>query len=268
VLGRYRDQAGHPREVLAVAGAERSVLVVDRDALALTDRRLVAHLASDEPAKNARFVCDEYLANEHRGGCRAVTAEDLERGLDDGGSGVACTGDPVIRDVRGEYALEAVAGSRLIPELRWVADPGPPTGHTVSLREVVGRLESYEPARQISLAALVRHGGDPTVSVCALRAELTRVDASRIVLNRRLREAVLQAMRTEGLTASEIAIRCGRVKHDARGNVTGETSWLARRLGLAPESGQGTPTPWIRSDVLGLIARCGLGISPREVELG
>jgi hypothetical protein len=67
---------------------------------------------------------------------------------------------------------------------------------------------------------------------------------------------------------SEIAMRCGRVKYDSRGNVSGETSWLSRRLGLAPEGGEAHPTPWVHSDVLALIARRGLGISPREVELG
>jgi hypothetical protein len=66
---------------------------------------------------------------------------------------------------------------------------------------------------------------------------------------------------------SEIAIRCGRVKRDSRGNESGETSWLARRLGMLPEGGHETPTPWVHSDVLALIARRGLGISPREVEL-
>jgi len=66
---------------------------------------------------------------------------------------------------------------------------------------------------------------------------------------------------------SEIAIRCGRVKRDRQGNESGETSWLARRLGLLPEGGQRIPTPWVHSDVLGLIARRGLGLSPREVEL-
>jgi hypothetical protein len=67
---------------------------------------------------------------------------------------------------------------------------------------------------------------------------------------------------------SEIALRCGKVKRDSRGNESGETSWLARRLGLAPESGERAPTPWIHTDVLALIARRGLGVSPREVELG
>ena len=56
------------------------------------------------------------------------------------------------------------------------------------------------------------------------------------------------------------------MKRDACGNESGETSWLARRLGLLPEGGKERPTPWIHSDVLALIARRGLGLSPREVE--
>ena len=86
------------------------------------------------------------------------------------------------------------------------------------------------------------------------------------MLNRRLREVVLATIGRNELSMSEIAIRCGRVKRDSRGNESGETSWLGRRLGLLPEGGQRTPTPWIHSDVLGLIARSGLGLSPREVE--
>jgi hypothetical protein len=66
---------------------------------------------------------------------------------------------------------------------------------------------------------------------------------------------------------SEIAIRCGRIKRDRNGNASGETSWLARRLGIMPEGGCTAPTPWIHTDVLALIARCGLGVAPREVEL-
>jgi hypothetical protein len=66
---------------------------------------------------------------------------------------------------------------------------------------------------------------------------------------------------------SEIALRCGIVKRDRRGKVSGETSWLARRIGIMPEGGETEITPWIHSDVLAVIARKGLGISPREVEL-
>ena len=38
------------------------------------------------------------------------------------------------------------------------------------------------------------------------------------------------------------------------------------RLGMMPEGGRARPTPWVHSDVLALIARDGLGLSPREVE--
>jgi hypothetical protein len=269
MLGRYNDRAGWPREVVVFRGAAGSRLVVDRDAVTFGARRLVAHLAADEPADNARLICEQYLADPSRGHCRPVVSGDLvaapleeelrpevdcERVLVDGS--------------RRSYRLRPVEGSRSIPDLRWFADSDAMGGDATSLREVIARLESYEPARAMTRSALGRHGGDPRISVCVLRAELERVDASRVVLNRRLREAVLDAMRRDGLSASEIAIRCERIKRDAHGNIAGETSWLARRIGLAPEGGESAPTPWIHSDVLALIARRGLGLSPREVELG
>ena len=115
-------------------------------------------------------------------------------------------------------------------------------------------------------AALDAHAQQPSVSVCGLRCELDRACNSPIVLNRALRERVERAVASEGLSMSEIAIRCGRVKRDKRGNESGETSWLARRIGQLPEGGAEYPTPWVHSDVLALIARDGLGVSPREVE--
>jgi hypothetical protein len=60
---------------------------------------------------------------------------------------------------------------------------------------------------------------------------------------------------------------CGRIKHDRRGNGSGETSWLARRVGLLPSTAGARPNPWVHSDTLALIARDGLGVAPREVEL-
>ena len=132
---------------------------------------------------------------------------------------------------------------------------------------MVARFEDYEPARGITANALAAHGSDPTLSTSCLTAELTRLAESPIVLNRQLREAVQARLARGDLTMSEIAIRCGRCKRDRRGNVSGETSWLARRIGLAPEAGRDQPTPWVHSDVLALIARDGLGLSPREVEL-
>jgi hypothetical protein len=97
-----------------------------------------------------------------------------------------------------------------------------------------------------------------------LHSSLFRMDVSKIVLNRGLRQAVLAAAAAQGLSMSEIAVRCGRVKHDSKGKESGETSWLARRLGIAPEGGESTPTPWIHSDVLALIALL-LGVQGRRL---
>jgi hypothetical protein len=130
----------------------------------------------------------------------------------------------------------------------------------------VGALQEYAPAFAISGRALGARARPAEVSSTVLRLELARVQESPIVLNRRLREVVLATVAASELSMSAIAIRCGRIKRDARGNMSGETSWLGRRLGLLPEGGQSTPTPWIHSDVLGLIARSGLGLSPLEVE--
>jgi hypothetical protein len=138
----------------------------------------------------------------------------------------------------------------------------------VCLRETVGALERYEPVCGLTRRALARYRDDTNVSTAVLRGELERLRESPIVLNRKLRQTVLAAIERHGLSLSEIAIRCGRIKRDSKGNASGETSWLARRLGILPESGASRPTPWVHSDVLALIARNGLGISPREVELG
>ncbi len=92
-----------------------------------------------------------------------------------------------------------------------------------------------------------------------LRGELDRACNSPIVLNRALRERLERAVEREGLSMSEIALRCNRVKRDARGRQSGETSWLARRIGQLPEAGKPEPTPWIHSDVLARIARDGSG---------
>jgi hypothetical protein len=135
------------------------------------------------------------------------------------------------------------------------------------VREAVASLENYEPIRALTCRAIARHTGRREISIAVLRAELARVQRSSIVLNRALRAAALDAIERRGESMSEIAMRCGRIKRDAAGRESGETSWLARRLGLLPEAGRDSPTPWIHSDVLALIARDGLGLSPREVEV-
>jgi hypothetical protein len=277
-LARYVDHHGNPREVTVRHGLAGSTLVVDRDAVSLGDGRLVAHLSADEPAENAVLMCNAYLedvrARKFR--CRNLTETDtgtepalehtepheaVDRGVEEA--------DPV--DSRGyTYRLECVSAGMAIPALRWCQrEPETASGRrqAVSLRDVIAAVEDYEPMCGLTHRALLRHGTDTAISTSVLGAELARVRESPIVLNRRLREVVLATLERDGLSMSEIAIRCGRVKRDGRGNESGETSWLGRRLGLLPDSGQSTPTPWIHSDVLALIARHGLAISPREVEL-
>jgi len=279
-LGRYTDSEGRPREVVARPGLAGSVLGMDRDAATLGDLRLVAHLGADEPTENAVVVTSCYLEDIQRRPfrCRHVTAEDLEIELFADGEeeeellgGLAPSETKLVDQCGRSYLLELLQTGMSIPELRWRQHP--PEGaegeaRVVSLREVIACLESYEPVRTLTVKALAPHRGDLKVSITVLRAELERVLESPIVLNRGLRQAVLAAAAAQGLSMSEIAIRCGRVKHDSRGNESGETGWLARRLGILPEGGGSMPTPWIHNDVLALIARHGLGIAPREVELG
>jgi hypothetical protein len=280
-LGRYTDTTGRTREVIAGRRGDGSVLVVDRDAFTLSDRRLVAHLGADEPTGNAALVCAHYLRDAHRGRCRRVTAEDLT-----GRSFAACEQSHCsaaegrkgaeLADEHGTssyaYCLKLARADASAVELRWhrhSRQGGPAAATTpVCLREVIGAVESYEPACGLTHGALMAYREDPEVSIAVLHGELGRMRESPIVLNRKLRQAVLAAIEHHGLSMSEIALRCGRVKRDSKGHASGETSWLARRVGMLPESGTSRRTPWVHSDVLALIARNGLGISPREVELG
>lgn len=279
-LGRYTDPGGRQRELVRRSGAAGSTLVLDRLARTLTDARLVAHLAADEPQENAQIVASLYLA-EREGArrCRLLTAEDLQSAqyapvesraaIEPKGAGGAAGEQLVDRHGRG-YRLALARCGTAISELRWQRHP--PDGEygcpqVVTVREVIGSLESYEPVRALTAQAVKAHATDRAVSVVVLRAELARVCESCVLLNRGLREAVLAAIGKRGLTMSEIAIRCGRCKRDVRGNLSGETSWLARRIGTLPEHGKKAPTPWISSDVLALIARDGLDVCPREVEL-
>jgi hypothetical protein len=255
------------REVVCRAGHGGSVLVVDRDAGGREQELLVAHLAADEPPENAALVCEHYLSGGWRVRCRALTDEDVR--------GAPFAGDDERFAMRRDaswlssplvgMALRRLHTGMSIPELRWTRSA---TSGAISLREAIAAFESYEPLLGCTRRALAEWRPDGRVSTVVLEAELGRVLESPIVLNRGLREAVLERARPGLLSMSEIAMRCGRVKRDRKGNLSGETSWLARRIGLLAECGHGAPTRWIHSDVLALIAREGLGIAPREVELG
>ncbi len=250
------------------------MLVLDRDATTLSDRRLLAHLAPDEPHENAALICRLYLEDPAGHRCRRVEPSDLEltpfAPLES-----AVPSAPAPFDVRVQargviYRLAPVPGEHTTAQLRWSRSQGHDDRRDqepAKLRDVVGALESYEPVRSLTEQALACHREDAAVLSTRLRDEFDRLCASPIVLNRGLREAVLDALDRRGMTMSEIALRCGIVKRDRNGNPSGETSWLARRVGLMPEGGTQAITPWIHSDVLASIARLGLGLSPREVEL-
>ncbi len=135
------------------------------------------------------------------------------------------------------------------------------------LRDVIAHLEDYEPARTLTTSALASYREDQNCATSVLDDELPHLQESPQVLNRKLREAVLTAVGEHGLTLSEIARRCGRTKRDRAGRISGQTSWLARRIGQLLDSGQQHPSRWVRSDLLALIAREGLHVSPREIEL-
>jgi hypothetical protein len=265
------------------------VLVVDRDATTLGDQRLLAHLHADEPAGNAALVCRLYLADPRRGRCRALSPADLlsaptgEPGVPDackpGAAPRACAAphmcsaphgcEPLRHDGR-LYRIVPVADRRSQGvQLRWCEARrlrGPWT--PLALRELVARFESYEPVCALTAAALAGQPRGRASASGTLHGELRRLKRSPVVLNRGLREAVLVAVEHRGLSLSEIAVRCGKLKRDRQGRVSGQTSWLTRRIGLAPEAGGRRTVRWIHTDVLATIAREGLGVSPREVELG
>lgn len=289
----YADSKGRARELVVQPGAQGSLLIVDRDASTLCDRRLVAHLGAEEPDENAVLLCRLYLATPRR--CRPLTDDDLTAvpesvaapsaapaalrpaGAPAAAAAVAGADDDEVAVLRCEgrlYRLAPVAhaGSSCAPRLRWCSALASASAHgrrwaPMPLREVVGRFESYEPVRSLTVQALARHEEGRTVATSVLKRELERLDGSAVVLNRGLREAVVRALGEQDMTMSEIALRCGRIKRDRRGRLSGQTSWLARRVGLMPES-DGRLVRWIHSDVLALIARQGLGLAPREVELG
>jgi len=277
-LGQYTDHhSGATREIVCLPGAGGSRLVIDRDALKRSDQRLVAHLAPDEPRENAALVCKHYVREPAGRWCRRVTPEDLEvvpfADTEQIEPQAEATLSPTaLTDSQGRtYCLELHATGMSIPELRWSRrSPAvePTSSEPISMRETIASLESYEPVRTLTHTALTLHRDDPTVSVAMLRAERARMEVSKIVLNRGLRAAVQREVARGQVSMSEIAMRCGRIKHDKKGNQSGETSWLARRIGQLAEGGQDGPTPWVHTDVLALIVRDGLGATPREIELG
>jgi hypothetical protein len=275
-FGRYVEhETQDVRELVGLARPDGSTFVVDRLARTAGDGRVVARIAASEPPENAAMIAEMYLADEpRRGRCRLLSADDLARTRPASSpTSIASTVLEHAPLLDGEgycFRIRELTTGRSVPELRWARsrlhdEQEPP--EPVTLRDVVARLEDYEPARALTIETLAAYREDPSCSTCTLDGELQRLQASTIVLNRGLREAVRGAVKFRGLSMSEIALRCGRTKRDRAGRVSGETSWLARRIGQVPESGEQHPSPWVQNDVLALIARDGLRVCPREVEL-
>jgi len=274
-LGSYlAPDTGETRAIIRLTRPDGSTLLIDCIASTLGDGRLLAHLTSEEPFENAQILCEMYLADETRGHCRPLTQHDLDQSRPRGPSLESESTEPrdtPLLDSDGHlYRIRQIATERSVPQLRWTRslDPGSEEPfEIVSLRHVVARLQDYEPARAITSDAVAPSRQEPSLSSSQLRSELERLACSPIVLNRVLRETVQRKVAGGELSMSEIAMRCGRIKRDRRGNLSGETSWLARRIGQMPEGGCAEPTPWVHTDVLARIARDGLAASPREVEL-
>jgi hypothetical protein len=273
-LGQYFEHE-RVRELISLPRPDGSVFVVDRLAHTPSEGRVVAHLAASEPPENAGIIAEMYLADsERRGRCRLLSADDLASTRpvsSPANSKSAVLEHTPLLDGGGYcFRLRELVLGRSVPELRWIRSrfhDEQESSEVVTLRDVVGRLEDYEPARALTVEALAAYREDPSCSTCTLDTELQRLEGSILVLNRALREAVQVAVKHRSMTMSEIALRCGRTRRYRSGEVKGETSWLARRIGQAPESGEEDPSPWVQSDVLALIAREGLRVCPCEVEL-
>ena len=158
-LGTYRDLEGRTRAVIVRPGAGGSVLVIDQDAETLTDRRLVAHLAADEPAINAQMVAELYLADPAGRWARALQGRDwvtLPGGRElPQDPEPASTGE--LEDAGGRrYRLAAVEDHRHGRQVRWMRRGGRRRAEPVALRTVIGALEAIEPARALTRAALKR----------------------------------------------------------------------------------------------------------------
>ena len=275
VLGGYRWH-DRDRQIIAVTRAGGVRLVIDWIAGTRSDPRLVGEIAADEPPGNARILARLYLDDPSKGCCRRLRREDLHPTPATPASPASAGGPAAAVDALRDRAGRIYTIGRLPRsghsscELRWTRRWRGADGEleVLSVRGVVGALESYEPARTITATAIDAHRHDPDVSIEALRLELQRLADSSTVLNRGLREAVQARVQAGQVSMSEIAIRCGRVKRHPGGQISGETSWLARRIGAKAEAPGQPPTPWVHTDVLALIARSALHICPREVELG
>jgi hypothetical protein len=101
------------------------------------------------------------------------------------------------------YQLEPLDTGRSIPELRWTRSRdgqtrshGDGRSEILTLRALHEAVEEYEPARSWTAEALALYDDDRGISTVYLKGEARRMDDSVLVLNKRLRMAVVAATRT------------------------------------------------------------------------
>jgi hypothetical protein len=166
-LGGYVAlDSGQTRRIGSLQRPDGSCIVVDYHLDILGDGRVVAHISPDESRENERIICELYLADDTRGRCRALTAEDLEVPRHATAPPVtpATSQNTQLQDGEGYlYCIrEFVTGARVC-ELRWTRSRRPGCDETfdvLTLRDVVARLEAYEPARTITSDALAQRRED------------------------------------------------------------------------------------------------------------
>jgi hypothetical protein len=113
--GSYTDDCGHHREIITVSGAAGAVLVIDRLTGSLGDPRLVAHVAADTAAENARILTGMYLAGGRRAGCRLMIATDLG---DEFGEGASPPDTPAVDALDGHAEASSTGNLRDVPDVR------------------------------------------------------------------------------------------------------------------------------------------------------
>lgn len=251
VVARYLDRRCR-RELVLVVGDGLKRCLIDRASVTGADRRLVGELAPEERSENAVVLARDYLHTTHRA---CVTYPPPP-----------CPADAAIPtclvDADGNtYTIEEAHRAEHGTDLRWVRTSPLGVRHPVTLHEVVGAMEDYEPALAMTEGALAAR---PEVAGGVLRRQQARLASSRLVLNRKLREAVQAEMR-RGTTLAEIAARCGRTRSAASGRLIGEGAWVARRVGLS-RVGQAAAHRWIDHDVLAEVADA-IGLTPDDPEL-